>query len=136
MENDVQKEKFNKTKSFLRKFIAAGNGFIIALKEEISLFVHIVLGCIIIILAGLLHNYITYTDWIILILIIGLSMSSELMNTSNEQIINIIKFEYNQNAKKVKDIAAAATLIVSLFGLIICLMIFIPAIISYINSIK
>lgn len=129
-------DKNLKIKKIFRKFIAATNGFFIAIKEEISLFVHIILGCLIIILAGLLHNYISYTEWLILVLIIGLSISAELFNTSNEQIINIIKFEYNQNAKKVKDIAAAATLIVSIFGLVICLMIFIPAIISYAHTIK
>ncbi len=136
MENKTKKPNNYDTKNFFKKFTAAANGFFVALKEEISLLIHIILGIIILILGILLHNYISYVEWIILVLIIGLAISSELVNTANEQIINIIKFEYNQGAKKVKDISAAATLVISVFGLIICLMIFIPAIIHYAHSVE
>lgn len=60
MNDEISKN--HKLNNFFKKFIAAGSGFFIALKEEFSLFIHILLGCIILILAGLLHSYISYVE--------------------------------------------------------------------------
>jgi undecaprenol kinase/diacylglycerol kinase (ATP) len=54
----------------------------------------------------------------------------ELLNTAIENLVDIIAFKYNYNAKKIKDISAAATLILTITSVIVGLIIFIPKIIT------
>jgi diacylglycerol kinase len=50
----------------------------------------------------------------------------EIMNTGLEYLVDLVSFEYNLKAKKVKDLAAAATLFAALISIIVGLIIFIP----------
>jgi undecaprenol kinase/diacylglycerol kinase (ATP) len=54
----------------------------------------------------------------------------ELLNTAIENLVDIIAFKYNYNAKKIKDISAAAALILTITSVIVGLIIFIPKIIT------
>jgi undecaprenol kinase/diacylglycerol kinase (ATP) len=53
----------------------------------------------------------------------------ELLNTAIENLVDIVIFKYNYNAKKIKDISAAATLILTITSIIVGLIVFIPKII-------
>jgi undecaprenol kinase/diacylglycerol kinase (ATP) len=55
----------------------------------------------------------------------------ELINTSVENLVDVISFRYNYNAKKIKDISAAATLTLTLTAIAVGLIIFIPKIIAF-----
>jgi undecaprenol kinase len=52
--------------------------------------------------------------------------SMESMNTSIELLADVYTLEYNEKIKQVKDIAAGAVLMVSLFAIIVGLMVFWP----------
>ena len=52
--------------------------------------------------------------------------SMEAMNTSIELLADVYTLEYNEKIKQVKDIAAGAVLMVSLFAIIVGLMVFWP----------
>jgi undecaprenol kinase/diacylglycerol kinase (ATP) len=54
----------------------------------------------------------------------------ELLNTAIENLVDIVAFKYNYNAKKIKDISAAATLIMTITSIALGLIIFMPKIIE------
>ncbi|RKX67283.1 MAG: diacylglycerol kinase family protein [Tenericutes bacterium] len=62
---------------------------------------------------------------------IGLVIGFELLNTAIEYLVDIVSFEYSVKAKKVKDVAATATLVATLTAVAIGLLVFIPAIINF-----
>ncbi len=106
------------------KFWNASKGFYILLKEEKSLLFHL-FATVTVLILGVVFN-IESTEWLILILTIGLVISMEIMNTGLEYLVDLVSFEYNLKAKKVKDLAAAATLFSALLSLVVGLVIFMP----------
>lgn len=124
----MENKKRSKTAIF-RKFMYAINGFIISLKEEKSLVIHLSFAIISLIIAVILQ--LSPIGWAILVLTIGLVISSELMNTAIENVVDIVTFKFNYSAKKIKDVAAAATLILAVIAIVVGLLLFIPRIISF-----
>ncbi|MDR0674668.1 MAG: diacylglycerol kinase [Mycoplasmataceae bacterium] len=123
-----------KTKwAWFKKFGYAFRGLFTSLKEETSLVVHIIIGVIVLVVAALLHKQMNPIDWAIIVLVIGIVIGMELLNTTIENLVDIVAFEYNYNAKKIKDISAAATLILTITAIVVGLIIFIPKIIMVFN---
>ena len=110
----------------IKSFAHAFNGLGIALKEEANLKIHLS-SAIIAILLGLLLD-IPRDEWVIIILVIGLVISSELLNTAIENLCDRVTTENDAAIKKVKDISAAAVAICSFTALIIGMLIFAPKI--------
>lgn len=112
-------------KNISKKFENALHGFIVMVKEEKSLWVHFIFTIIAIVLGIVLK--ISALDWVLISLSIVLVISFEIMNTAIEYLVDIVSFEYNVKAKKVKDVAATATLFVTLFAIAVGLWVFITA---------
>lgn len=127
MEN-ITSNKQRKTKgAFWRKFLYAFKGIGSSLREESSLVVHFIATVVVFILGGILHNGMEYYDWIILIVCMLVLISGELINTAIENLTDMVSFKFSYNAKKIKDISAAAMLILSIMSIIVSLMILIKA---------
>lgn len=56
-----------------------------------------------------------------------LLIGGELINTAIENLTDMVSFKFSYNAKKIKDVAAAAMLIFSILSIIVSLMILIKA---------
>ncbi|XQP54901.1 MAG: diacylglycerol kinase family protein [Mycoplasmoidaceae bacterium] len=126
MENENLKKR--KTKgAFWRKFLYAFRGIGSSLREESSLVVHFICTAVVFILGGILHNGMHYYDWIILVICMFVLMAGELINTAIENLTDMVSFKFSYNAKKIKDVAAAAMLILSIMSIIISLMVLIRA---------
>lgn len=123
----MTKEKKRLKGALIRKFVYAFYGIKTSLKEEKSLVIHSFAAAAAIILAGALK--VNTTGWAIIVICIGLIMGLELINTAIENVVDMVAFKYNFNAKKIKDVAAAATLILALAALAAGLLVFIPQII-------
>ncbi|MCQ2957239.1 MAG: diacylglycerol kinase family protein [Mycoplasmoidaceae bacterium] len=54
-------------------------------------------------------------------------ISGELINTAIENLTDMVSFKFSYNAKKIKDVAAAAMLILSIMSIICSLMVLIRA---------
>ncbi|MDR1235186.1 MAG: diacylglycerol kinase [Mycoplasmataceae bacterium] len=120
-----------KTKwAWLKKFGYAFVGLFTSIKEETSLVVHLLIGLLVLIIAALLHKQMSFLDWAVIVLVIGMVIGMELLNTAIENLVDIVAFKYNYNAKKIKDISAAATLIMTITSVAVGLIIFIPKIIE------
>lgn len=60
----------------------------------------------------------------------GLVFSMELTNTAIEEVVNSFVVDYHPGAKKAKDIAAAAVMVVFFVEVVVGLFIFIPHILG------
>ncbi len=107
-----------------RKFGNAAKGLVVMIREEKSLWVHL-FATVIVIAMGIIFKLDRF-EWSIIILTISLVIGFEILNTAIEYLVDIVSFEYNVKAKKIKDVAAMATLIVTIAAIIIGLIIFIP----------
>ncbi len=126
MENNNPKKR--KTKgAFFRKFLYAFRGIGSSLREESSLVVHFICTAVVFILGGILHEGMHYYDWIILVICMLVLISGELINTAIENLTDMVSFKFSYNAKKIKDVAAAAMLILSIMSIIVSLMVLIRA---------
>ena len=124
------KIKVRGKKRLINSFKYALEGLKYAFLYEQNLTVHIIATIIVIILGCLFK--ISVTEWLVIFLIIGLVIATELINTSIEATIDLITDEINPLAKIAKDTAAAAVLVFGLTALIVGALIFIPKIINII----
>ena len=120
-----------KNKPIVRKFAYALYGLKTSLKEEKSLVIHLVIALLTFIVSGVLK--INVTQWAIVVTMVGIVISSELMNTAIENTVDLISFKYNINVKKIKDIAAAATFILALAAVVVGLLIFVSRIVEMVQ---
>lgn len=109
-------------------FKFALEGMITSFKAERNMRIHISATAIVILL-GFLLKISTY-DWISLVLIIGMVISAELVNTAIEATVDLITEEKHPLAKLAKDVAASAVLVLAITSIILGAIIFIPKIIA------
>ena len=69
---------------------------------------------------------ISNTEWLVVIICIGMVVASEIINSSIEELVNFISPERNQKAGLIKDLAAAAVLVTAVIAAVCGLIIFIP----------
>ena len=69
---------------------------------------------------------ISKTEWRICFILFGLILALELVNTAVEATVDLFTEERKPLAKKAKDAAAGAVLIVAIFAAVIGILIFIP----------
>ena len=69
---------------------------------------------------------ISKTEWMICFILFGLILALELVNTAVEATVDLFTEERKPLAKKAKDAAASAVLIVAIFAAVIGILIFIP----------
>ena len=106
-----------------------------AYKTQKNLRIHLLLSLLVIITAFILQ--VTYIDWLILLLTIMLVIISEIFNTAIEFTVDLFSPEFNQQAKKAKDVSAAGVLVTSLFAVLIGIIIFLPKIANlFVSSYK
>ncbi|HEY9046560.1 MAG TPA: diacylglycerol kinase family protein [Ohtaekwangia sp.] len=115
-------------RAFLKSFVYAWQGIIVALREQRNLKIHVAVA-ILVIAAGIYYP-VTRTEWCVLLLCIALVISLELINSSIENLVDLVTKEHHPLAGRVKDIAAGAVLVASIMAFFIGLMIFIPHILS------
>ena len=122
------KIKIRGKKRLINSFKYAFEGLKYAFKYEQNILVHF-LATLIAFILGVIFK-ISSLEWLIVFLIIGLVIATELINTSIEATIDLITDEVNPIAKIAKDTAAAAVLIFGITALAIAAVIFIPKIIA------
>ncbi len=123
---DKLKEKG--VKRLFKSFKYAASGLRYAFKYEQNLLVHII-ATVLVIIFGFLFK-ISLGEWLVLVLIIGLVIATELINTSIEATIDLCTSEIHPLAKVAKDTAASAVLVLAFTAVIIGLIIFGPKIIG------
>lgn len=96
-------------------------------KSEKNFKREIALGIIALILSYILK--IDKIEFIIVLTMICLVLTTEIINTAIERAVDLVTKEYHELAKIAKDVSAGSVLVTSIFSLIIGIIIFIPKII-------
>lgn len=112
-----------------RSFRFAFRGICILIKETPNAQIHLVLAVIALILGFILK--ISSTEWTVIIMVIGAVLAFEAVNSSIEVLADFVSPTRSHRIKKVKDLAAAAVLLVSIAALIVGIIIFAPKITAY-----
>jgi len=111
-------------KRLFKSFKYAFRGLFKTFHEEQNLKVQS-LAALVIILLGLCFK-ISRLEWAILILVIGVVILMEIVNSSVERITDVLKPRINGYVKEIKDIMAAAVMLASIIAIIIGIIIFGP----------
>ena len=120
-------KKFSIKKRIL-SFKFAFRGFVHLFKEEHNAWIH-ALAALVAIVMGTIFK-VSVTEWIAIVFAIAIVFLSELINSSIENIVDLLHPEKDPRAGKIKDLAAAAVLIASIAALVIGILIFLPKIIN------
>ena len=86
---------------------------------------------VLVVIAGFFFH-ISMTEWCICLLLCGLIMALELVNTAVEAVVDLVTEERKPLAKIAKDTAAGAVLIAAIFSAVIGCIIFLPKVIAWI----
>lgn len=116
--------KYKRSRSYVASFKHAFCGIKTTLKEERNMKIHVASAVLVLLFAVLFQ--VKMMEWVILLLCIGLVIALETVNTAIERTIDTITEEFLPEAKKAKDAAAGAVLIIATISAIIGLIIFIP----------
>lgn len=115
-------------RSFLQSIKYAINGINYGLKYNQNLRIVFVIGILVVVVSLLLHVDVFQMG--ILGVMILLVVSTEMINTSIEQMTDLITKEHREEAKIAKDVSAGMVLITSAGSIIVGILIFLPYILK------
>lgn len=115
-------------KRLSKSFGYAFAGFIKSFKEEANMKIHILIS-ILVIIFGFIFN-VSNLEWIVLLFAIGLVLGAELLNTSIENLVDLVCKDRNEQAGLVKDVSASFVMVLAIVAAIVGLIIFIPKILN------
>ena len=127
--DDIKKRGFGR---FLRSFGYSIDGLKYAYKYEQSMLIHIMVTIAVIIVN--IFFGVTAMEWLITFIAIGMVLSSELINTAIEAVVDLVTLEIHPLAKIAKDCGSAATFVLAMMAAVIGLIVYIPYVINFIGE--
>ncbi|MDU5071626.1 MAG: diacylglycerol kinase [Streptococcus sp.] len=126
MDSQDNKRKW-KNRDLVSSLEFALTGILTAFKEERNMRKHAVTA-LVVILAGFVFQ-VSRIEWLFLLMSIFLVVAFEIINSAIENVVDLAShYHFSMLAKKAKDMAAGAVLVVSLLAAVIGALIFIPRI--------
>lgn len=111
-----------------KSFGYAFEGIFNTVREERNIKIHL-FAMVMVVLFGLWLQ-LSMTEWFVCLILFGLIISLELINTAFEALVDLASPEYHPLAKKCKDAAAGAVLWSAIMAAIIGLLIFVPKLLA------
>lgn len=111
-------------KRFFRSIKFSIEGLIYAYRYEQSMWIHAIATVFAVIL-GIFFK-IKLSEWAIVFIALGSILGMELVNTAIEAAVDLTTLEINPLAKIAKDCGSAASFVLSLVAIVICLFVFGP----------
>ena len=126
MDSQDNKRKW-KNRDLIASLEFALTGIFTAFKEERNMRKH-ALAAVLAIVFGFIFQ-ISEFEWLFLLLSIFLVFMAELFNSAIENVVDLASdYQFYMRAKRAKDMAAGAVLVISGFALIVGLFVFLPKI--------
>lgn len=116
-------------KKEVKSFSYAFRGIYILVKTQPHAKIHL-FASFVVLLSGLFLHY-TPLEWAILVMMIGLVIAAEGINSAIEFLADRVSTEFHELIKNAKDVAAGAVLILSITSLFIALIIILPKMIEH-----
>ena len=114
----------------LRKtFGYAFEGILTGIRKERNMRIHTVVMILVVFFGTVLG--LSATEWCICLVLFGLVMALELVNTAVEAVVDLVTEERKPLAKIAKDTAAGAVLIAAIMAAVIGCIIFLPKILEF-----
>ena len=127
--DDIKKRGFGR---FLKSFGYSIDGLKYAYKYEQSMLIHVIVTIAVIIVN--IFFKVTAMEWLITFIAIGMVLSSELINTAIEAVVDLVTLEIHPLAKIAKDCGSAATFVLAMMAAVIGLIVYIPYVINFIGE--
>lgn len=105
----------------MHKFGYAFIGVVNGIRQDSSIALQCVLGLITIVVCLFLP--LSKIEWCLILIMIFLVITMEFLNSAIEETVNYISMERHPMAKKIKDLAAGAVLLMSICALCIAIII-------------
>ena len=112
----------------INSFKYSVEGLSYSFKYNQNIKIHIIIAFVVI-LVGLFLG-LSKIELLTVSIMIVLVISSEMINTAIEEVINLLVNEHRQEAKIAKDVSAGMVLLVSVFALIVGFFVFLPHLID------
>ena len=119
--DEIKKKGIKRT---LRTFKFSIDGLAYAYKNEQSMLIH-ALGTVFTVVLGIIYS-LSLTEWALVFIALGVILASELINTAIEAAVDLCTLEIHPLAKIAKDCGSAATFVLFLVSVVICLFVFVP----------
>ncbi len=113
--------------SFRRSFLFALQGFRTALRQERNIKVMLAGGAFAIAMGLILR--IDAVSWAVVLVCCGMVIAAELLNTAIETVVDLVSPEFHPLAGQAKDIAAAASWVLSLTAAVVGVIVYANALI-------
>ncbi|MEI5988731.1 diacylglycerol kinase [Enterococcus termitis] len=127
MPMDSKDKQTTKNKHFVASLEFALQGIKTVFKEERNMRTHVFMG-IVAIVAGFIFQLVI-SEWLWLLLAIFLVLVMEMINTVFENVVDMVTdFHFHPIGKKIKDMAAGAVLITTVFAVVVGVLLFVPKI--------
>jgi undecaprenol kinase len=120
-----------KSRSVAQSFTFASQGIQYAITHERNMRVHLAVAILALLACALLRC--TLWEWCLVIMLVGLVLAGEMLNTVVETIVDLIEPTYHERVKIIKDVAAGAVLIFACVALTVGLMVYINALLRLIG---
>ena len=114
-----------------KSFGYAFEGIFAGIRGERNMKIHC-FAAVCVVVAGVLFH-ISVTEWCLCLVLFGLILSLELVNTAIEAVVDLVTEDKKPLAKLAKDTAAGAVLIAAVMAAMAGLLIFVPKLISFLK---
>ena len=122
--------KGQKKNPLYKSFGYAFEGIFTGIKKERNMKIHC-LAMLCVVAAGFVFR-ISVSEWCICMILFGMILSLELVNTAMEAVVDLVTAERRPLAKLAKDTAAGAVLIAAIMAAGVGLLIFVPKVLELI----
>lgn len=107
-------DRVDRVRTLARSFRNAWRGVAFCIKNERNMRIHLMVGAYVLAFAPFYHF--TRAEFILLLIVIGMVISAEAVNTAIEAAINLQTQWYDNIARIAKDVAAGAVLVCAFFA--------------------
>ncbi|MBY0432598.1 MAG: diacylglycerol kinase family protein [Cyclobacteriaceae bacterium] len=107
---------------FFKSVGFAWRGVHVAWREQRHLKIHT--ACALAVMAAGFAVGLSRVEWIVVVIAIALVFVAELINSSIEELVNLVSPEHRPLAGKVKDIAAGAVLVAAIAAVVLGVLVF------------
>lgn len=115
----------------LRSFKYALRGILHATANEPNFRIQLAI-VLVSVIAGFFYH-IQLLEWVALVVVGGMLLSAELVNTAIEEFIDHLIHEHHEGARVIKDLSAAYVLTTAICALAVFLLVFVPKILASIH---
>jgi diacylglycerol kinase len=128
MEDTAMDEKPPPTRhrsSLRATFGYAFAGIAVAVRTQRNMKIHLVTAVLALILCAVLR--LAPVEWAIILICIGLVLTTEMLNTAIEAVVDLVSPEFHPLAKQAKDIGAGMVLVCSILAVMAGAIIYVTA---------